>query len=71
MTFVEWSDRMNGILDPFRIAEKFLEGDDWQDWASELIDSPSFEGQNVPDPYGFEDWQDWAMRFNQVVDLPG
>lgn len=70
-TFMEWSDRMNLILDPLRLAEKFLPGDNWQDWASEVIDSPNLEGQNAPNPYQFRDWKEWAMRFNQVVDLPG
>jgi hypothetical protein len=71
MNFVDWSDRMNLILDPLRIAVRFFEGDNWQDWAAQLVDSPGLPEHNLPMPYQFGNWEEWAMRFNQTIDLPG
>ena len=71
MTLTDWCDNMSLVLDSMVIPEKLLHEDEWREWATNIIDTPNFEGQNVPNPYQFDDWREWAMRFNQVVDLPG
>ena len=71
MTVIEWTDRMWIMLDKVTLVERLDNPDEWQDWAEGLSDSPSLEGQNIPDPYAFDDWREWAMRYNQVVELPG
>lgn len=71
MTVVEWADRMSLVLDSMVIPERLDNPEEWREWATNIIDTPNFEGQNVPNPYQFDDWVEWAMRFNQVVDLPG
>ena len=68
---MDWADRMSLVLDSMVIPEKLLDPEEWREWATNILDTPNFEGQNVPNPYQFEDWMEWAMRFNQVVDLPG
>lgn len=71
MTVIEWTDRMAQLLDPMVIPERLLEPSLWREWATNILDTPNFEGQNAPNPYQFDDWEEWAMRFNQVVELPG
>lgn len=71
MSVMEWTDRMTIVLDEMVIPEKLLDPAQWREWATNIIDTPNFEGQNVPNPYQFDDWREWAMRFNQVVELPG
>lgn len=68
MTFEEWSDRMNLELEPIRPAMKFLPGDDWREWAAQLIDSAdsAIQTQNNADPYQYDNWQDWAERLEMV-----
>ena len=72
MTVTDWTDRMalqignSGVL-----VERLDDPKEWRDWAAELLDSPTLEGQNAPNPYQFESWVEWAMRFNQAVELPG
>ncbi len=71
MTVIQWADRMSLILDSMVIPERLDDPEQWREWATNIIDTPNFEGQNVPIPYQFDNWMEWAMRFNQVVDLPG
>lgn len=39
----------------------------WQDWARDLIQSPTFYGQNAPFPDSFANWQDWAIRLYKAM----
>lgn len=71
MSVIQWTDRMALLTDPICIAERLDDPDQWQDWATNLMDSCTNEGQNIPDPFDFDNWLDWAERFNQVVELPG
>ncbi len=72
MTVIEWTDRMAlPVSGTGTTIERLDDPNEWQDWAAELLDTPNLEGQNAPNPYQFDDWREWAMRFNQVVDLPG
>jgi len=71
MTVTEWTDRMAAPLSTMVIPERLDDPDKWREWATNILDTPNFEGQNAPNPYQFDNWMDWAMRFNQVVDLPG
>ncbi len=71
MTVTEWADRMNLLVDPICLPERLDDPEEWQDWATNLMDSCTNEGQNIPDPYAYDNWMDWAERFNQVVELPG
>lgn len=71
MTVIEWTDRMALPLDSMVIPERLDDPKQWREWATNILDTPNFEGQNAPNPYQFDDWREWAMRFNQVVDLPG
>lgn len=71
MTLTDWTDNMSFILDKMVLVERLDNEEEWREWATNIIDTPTFEGQNVPNPYQFDDWREWAMRFNQVVDLPG
>ncbi len=71
MTVIDWTDNMGFVLDKMVIPERLDDPTKWRGWATNILDTPSFEGQNAPDPYQFDDWMEWAMRFNQVVELPG
>ena len=71
MTVIEWTDRMALLYDSMALVERLDDAEQWQDWATNLLDTPSLEGQNTPNPYDFEDWVEWASRFNQAVELPG
>lgn len=66
-----WTDRMAQILGPITPPEKLVNAEEWREWAVNLLDTPTKEGQNAPNPYQFDSWQEWAERFNQVVELPG
>lgn len=70
MTVIEWTDRMALELDKVdQLIFRLDDPDDWRSWALNILDTPNFEGQNLPDPENYDDWQEWAQRFNQVVDL--
>ena len=71
MSVIEWTDSMGLVLSSMVIPERLDDPEQWREWAANILDTPSLEGQNAPNPYQFESWRDWAMRFNQVVDLPG
>ena len=72
MSVVYWTDSMAYLVDKAGIIpERLDDPKKWRDWAENLLDTPTFEGQNAPDPFQFDDWEEWAMRFNQVVELPG
>lgn len=71
MDVMEWTQRMALPLDIIGNPEQLMKPEEWREWAISISDTPTREGQNVPDPHQFDDWQEWAMRFNQVVELPG
>ena len=71
MSVIDWTDNMGFLLDKMVTVERLDDPTKWREWATNILDTPNFEGQNAPDPYQFESWVEWAMRFNQVVELPG
>jgi len=71
LTLRQWADTMSLVLDKTIQVERLDHNEEWREWATNILRTPSIEGQNVPNPYQFNDWREWAMRFNQVVDLPG
>lgn len=42
-------------------------GGEWKDWATRLLECPSFADQAIPDPLSFDDWREWASRVFQFM----
>ena len=69
-SFKEFSDRLNQFPEiGTGTAQKFNEGDDWRDWAQNLVGDPDEVGRDAPVPYDFEDWRDWAELFFLTEEL--
>lgn len=71
MDVITWTNRMTPLLDSSGPVSRLLDPNRWKEWATEVLDNLAFQGVVVPDPNQFNDWMQWAIRFNQIVDLPG
>ena len=60
----EWCDFMVPNLEQFGNLGR-LDGDNWREWGTQLLNLPALSGSIVPDPYQFDDWILWAMRLNE------
>lgn len=68
MTLTQWSDAVllvsSYAWSPGRLDDEAR----WQEWAVNLLRTPTFSTQAAPDPYGFTDWRDWAMRVYPMLE---
>jgi hypothetical protein len=64
MSLHEWCDFMVPVLEQFGNLGR-LDGENWQEWALQLLNLPRLSGTVVPDPFQFAEWSDWAERLNK------
>jgi hypothetical protein len=68
MTVHQWTDAVSLTLST-RAQTTTLIGDDWQQWAYNLISAPAIANFAPPNPGVFTDWRLWAERFVECVPL--
>lgn len=66
---VEWTDFTAPLLEKYGRLPRLDNPEFWKEWALTLIQKPSIQSCQPPDPRYFDDWREWAFRFNQAVPL--
>lgn len=71
MTLREWADAVVLTSSGARSLGRLDDEAYWQDWATNLLQTPGFSQQSAPSPYGFDDWYEWAMRVYPMLEADG
>ena len=69
MTPIEWTDAVNLISSGQTPTQRLDDNNLWQEWATNLSNAATIEGQNIPDPWTTNNFEEWAMQFNLTVNL--
>lgn len=66
ISFTDWAASL--VVDfPHDFVPFPLDEASWQNWASDLVQSPTFYNQNAPLPDQFSSWQDWAVALYKAM----
>lgn len=69
MNLNSWTDQMTYLVD--KETPVMRADGNWREWATNLMNTPNFRGQSIPDPASFSDWREWGERFFETVELDG
>lgn len=68
MTARFWFDRMTDYFDAYgTVGRMDYDEDEWQIFATHIVNITSPKVSSIPDPYAYDDWMGWAERMVQVL----